>query len=275
VCFWRKSFDSFWFNEFWWTITWLWSANEVFLLSPKSCSDPWSELGDRKLYYPELPRLHRYDRCSWPVWPVWALCGIFLGWVAGPVCFWVVLLLVSSWSVWSCFARFCEGFFFPAGCVVEVFLFQGLEKSLRLSGTFVVRVLLPLAWLALSTSVTVVTGLTGAGHRSDRCGTSNKPCKFPLCVLVSFGSEGCLLVPRISSTPVATWNWPTWVVESETCVGSRVHLVGASMSFEKNFYRLPFTPPPPLWFAISVLHPLSSNSCNWFFNSASSLGGIR
>jgi hypothetical protein len=40
--------------------------------------------------------------------------------------------------------------------------------------------------------------------------------------------------------------------ESETCVGSRVHLVGVSISFEKNFYRLPFTP-PPLWFAVSVL----------------------
>jgi hypothetical protein len=31
--------------------------------------------------------------------------------------------------------------------------------------------------------------------------------------------------------------------ESETCVGSLVHLVGVSISFEKNFYRLPFTPP--------------------------------
>jgi hypothetical protein len=31
--------------------------------------------------------------------------------------------------------------------------------------------------------------------------------------------------------------------KSETFVGSRVHLVGASMSFEKNFYQLPFTPP--------------------------------
>jgi hypothetical protein len=31
--------------------------------------------------------------------------------------------------------------------------------------------------------------------------------------------------------------------ESETCVGSRVHLVGVSISFEKNFYRLPFTLP--------------------------------
>jgi hypothetical protein len=27
------------------------------------------------------------------------------------------------------------------------------------------------------------------------------------------------------------------------CVGSRVHLVGVFISFEKNFYRLPFTPP--------------------------------
>jgi hypothetical protein len=27
------------------------------------------------------------------------------------------------------------------------------------------------------------------------------------------------------------------------CVGSRVHLVGASISFEKIFYRLPFIPP--------------------------------
>jgi hypothetical protein len=28
----------------------------------------------------------------------------------------------------------------------------------------------------------------------------------------------CVLVPRTSSTPVATWSWPTWVVESETCL---------------------------------------------------------
>jgi hypothetical protein len=31
--------------------------------------------------------------------------------------------------------------------------------------------------------------------------------------------------------------------EIETCVGSRVHLVGVSISFENNFYRLPFTAP--------------------------------
>jgi hypothetical protein len=53
----------------------------------------------------------------------------------------VVLVLVSSWQVWRCFARFCEEFLFLAGCVLGVFLFQGLEKSLRLSGTFAVRLL--------------------------------------------------------------------------------------------------------------------------------------
>jgi hypothetical protein len=40
-----------------------------------------------------------------------------------------------------------------------------------------------------------------------------------VCVLfVSFGLVGCVLVPRTSSTPVATWFLPTWVVDSETCV---------------------------------------------------------
>jgi hypothetical protein len=47
------------------------------------------------------------------------------------------------------------------------------------------------------------------------------------------------------------WSWPTWVVESETCVGSRVYLVGASISFEKKFYRLPFR------FTASVLQVVS------------------
>jgi hypothetical protein len=50
------------------------------------------------------------------------------------------------------------------------------------------------------------TGLTGSAHRSDRRSTGSKPCKFPQCVLLCFDSEGCLLVPRISSTPVATWS---------------------------------------------------------------------
>jgi hypothetical protein len=39
------------------------------------------------------------------------------------------------------FARHCVDFSFCAGCVLGVFLFQGLERSLRLSGTLVVRLL--------------------------------------------------------------------------------------------------------------------------------------
>jgi hypothetical protein len=45
--------------------------------------------------------------------------------------------------------------------------------------------------------------------------------------------------------------------ESNSCVASRVHLVVVSISFEKNFYRLPFT--PPLWFAVSVLQRYTNN----------------
>jgi hypothetical protein len=54
---------------------------------------------------------------------------------------WVVLVLVSSWQFWRCFGWLCVELFFRAGCVLGVFLFQGLEKSLRLSGTFVVQLL--------------------------------------------------------------------------------------------------------------------------------------
>jgi hypothetical protein len=48
-----------------------------------------------------------------------------------------------------------------------------------------------------------------------------------------------VLVPR-SSGYVGLTNVGS---ESEMCVGSLVHLVGVSISIEKNFYRLPFTPP--------------------------------
>jgi hypothetical protein len=42
--------------------------------------------------------------------------------------------------------------------------------------------------------------------------------------------------------------------ESDTCVGSRVHLVGVSISFEKSFYWLPFTPP-------SLVRRIGLSSC--------------
>jgi hypothetical protein len=50
----------------------------------------------------------------------------------------VLVLLVCSWSVWSWFVRFGVGFSFRAGGVLGVLLFQGLDKSLRLSRMLVV-----------------------------------------------------------------------------------------------------------------------------------------
>jgi hypothetical protein len=138
------------FGKFWWTKSWLWTPHEVFLSSPKSCSSPWSDSGDRGLDLVELTRGCCSSRAAQatPVWPVlltgrpvWVTCGICLGWTAWLVCLWVLVLLVSSWSVWCCFVRCCVGFSFSAGCVLEVVLFQGLKKSLRLSGMLVVRLL--------------------------------------------------------------------------------------------------------------------------------------
>jgi hypothetical protein len=99
------------------------------------------------------------------------------------------------------------------------------------------------------------TGLTGAGDRSHRCWLVAAQVGFP----AAFSSR-CrwLLVPRTSSTPVAMWSWPTLVVESKTCFGSRVRFVGIPISFEKNFYRLPFTPPPPSM--VHLIGPSSSSS---------------
>jgi hypothetical protein len=141
-----------------------------------------------------------------------------------------------------------------------------------------------------------VTGLTGADHRSDRCGIGSELCKFLLRVLVCFGSEGCVLVPRFSGTPdVGLANLGS---ESESCLGSRVRFVGVFISFEKNFYRLQFTPPPSLvrrigpspgealgpqsstWGASSVSmalassasYPSSRESTNASFEGSSSMG---
>jgi hypothetical protein len=48
--------------------------------------------------------------------------------------------------------------------------------------------------------------------------------------LVQYHSSGCVGLANVGS-------------DLEKCVGSRVRLVGVSISFDKNFYRLPFTPP--------------------------------
>jgi hypothetical protein len=56
-----------------------------------------------------------------------------------------------------------------------------------------------------------------------------------------------VFVPRTSSTSVATRFWQTEGRSVDRVIlggpTERVHLVGVSISFEKNFYQLPFTPP--------------------------------
>jgi hypothetical protein len=103
----------------------------------------------------------------------------------------------------------------------------------------------------LCTGLTGVTGLTGAGHRSDRRSTGSKPCKFPLYVLVCFGSEGCLLVPRFSSTLVAAWAWPTWVVSQRSVLEAMFVLYESPSPSRRIFIGSHSL--PPLWFAVSVL----------------------
>jgi hypothetical protein len=53
------------------------------------------------------------------------------------------------------------------------------------------------------------TGLTGGAHRSDWCGSEDSRFCVPLRSRVG---RVCVLVPRSSGTPVATWAWPTCVV---------------------------------------------------------------
>jgi hypothetical protein len=114
---------------------------------------------------------------------------------------------------------------------------------------------------AVATGLTGVTGLTGAGHRSDRCSTGSKPCKFSLCVLVCFGSEGCVLVPRSGGTPVATWAWPTWVVSRRRVLEAVFVLLEVPSPSRRIFIGSHSL--PPLWFAVSVLRHITK-----FINSS-------
>jgi hypothetical protein len=68
------------------------------------------------------------------------------------------------------------------------------------------------------------------------------------CVL---RSEGCVLVPRSSGTPVATWAWPIWVV-SRRCVLEAVFILLEFPSPSKRIF-IDSHSLPPLWFAVLVL----------------------
>jgi hypothetical protein len=64
-------------------------------------------------------------------------------------------------------------------------------------------------WVLFIPSCPGYTGLTSALDRSDRCGSVDSRFGVPLRSRVG---RLCVLGPRSSGTPVATWAWPTWVV---------------------------------------------------------------
>jgi hypothetical protein len=66
------------------------------------------------------------------------------------------------------------------------------------------------------------------------------------------GSEGCVLVPRSSGTPVATWTWPTWVVSRRRVLDALFILLEFLSPSRRIFIGSHSL--PPLWFAVSVLH---------------------
>jgi hypothetical protein len=84
---------------------------------------------------------------------LWDLTGLT---GASHLCLWVLVLLVSSWFVWSWFVRFCVGFSFLAGCVLGVFFVLGPREVTE-------------AFWNVCCAAAVATSLTSSVHRSDRC----------------------------------------------------------------------------------------------------------
>jgi hypothetical protein len=69
-----------------------------------------------------------------------------------------------------------------------------------------------------------------------------------------FGSEGCVLVPRSSGTPMATWAWPTWVVSRRRVLEAVFALLEFPSPSRRIFIGSHSL--PPLWFVVSVLQIL-------------------
>jgi hypothetical protein len=105
------------------------------------------------------------------------------------------------------------------------------------------------------------TSLTGGAHRSDRCWSVDSRFGVPLHSRVG---RVCVLVPRSSGTPVATWAWPTWVV-SRRRVLEVVFILLEFPSPSRRIFIGSHSLPPPLWFAVSVLHDALRI---WLFSSS-------
>jgi hypothetical protein len=89
----------------------------------------------------------------------------------------------------------------------------------------------------------VLTGLTGVGQWTRGL------------VFCSRVGRVCVLVPKSSGTPVATWAWPTWVV-SRRHVLEAVFILLESPSLSRRIF-IGSHSLPPLWFTVSVLQVVS------------------
>jgi hypothetical protein len=78
----------------------------------------------------------------------------------------------------------------------------------------------------------VLTGLTGVGQWT-------RGLVFR-CVLES---EGCVLVPRFSSTPVAAWTWLIWVVSQRRVLEAVFVLLESSSPSRRIFIGSHLLPP--------------------------------
>jgi hypothetical protein len=85
------------------------------------------------------------------------------------------------------------------------------------------------------------TGLTGGAHRSDRCGSVTRGLVFRC---VSRVGRLCVLVPRSSGTPVATWAWPTWIVSQRRVLEAAFILLEFPSPSRRIFIGSHSLPPP-------------------------------
>jgi hypothetical protein len=76
------------------------------------------------------------------------------------------------------------------------------------------------------------------------------------CVL---GSEGCVLVPRSSGTPVATWAWPSWVVSRRRVLEAVFILLEFPSPSRRIFIGSHFTPPS----LVRRIGPSGGDALSW------------
>jgi hypothetical protein len=122
-------------------------------------------------------------------------------WSSVPCC--LVLLLFRVWSVLelSRSVWWIWDFLTWAGLTAELYWPDRCRGLLWKFSNFAMLLQQGPVWSVLLTSLT----------SASQCARVASSAAF---------SSWCrwLLVPRTSSTPMATWSWPTWVVESEMCV---------------------------------------------------------